>query len=123
MRATLALVFLILLVFCIMVLVAINCQPRIPGSQVIGLALEWTRYLLGGVVASAAAIGMLLTAASHGSFQRQIVLTMPLVGGLLLFEANWGLALALAAVASIWMFRFGAPDIERPANSSSSMST
>ena len=110
MRTTLALAFLFLLVFCIMVLVAINCEPRIPTAQAIGLALEWTRHLLGGVVASAAAIGMLLTAAGHGPFQRQVMLTFPLFGGLLLFDANWGLSLALAAVASIWMFRLGGVD-------------
>ena len=110
MRTTLALAFLFLILFCIMVLVAINCEPRVPTAQAISMAFEWTLHLLGGVVASAAAIGMLLTVAGHGPFQRQIMLTLPLFGGLLLLDAHWGLCLGLAAVACVWMFKFGAAD-------------
>lgn len=92
---------------------AINCEPRVPGAQAIGLALEWTLHLLGGIVATAAAIGMLVVAATHGSFQRQIVLSLPLLAGLLLLSANWGLAFALAVIAGVWVYKFGAPEIER----------
>lgn len=115
MKTTLSIAFLFLLVFFVMVLVAINCEPRMAGSQAVSMALEWTLHLLGGIVASAAAIGMLVVAATHGSFQRQIVLALPLLAGLLLLSANWGVALALGAIAAVWIFKFGAPEIERNA--------
>ena len=116
MKTTLSIALLFLLVFFVMVLVAMNCEPRIPAPQVLGSALDWTLHLLGGVVAAASAIGMLVVAAAHGSFQRQIVLALPLLGGLLLIAANWGVALAFGAIVAVWIFRFGAPEIERGAN-------
>ncbi len=115
MKTTLSIAFLFLLVFFVMVLVAINCEPRVPGAQAVSIALEWTLHLLGGIVATASAIGMLIVAATHGSFQRQIVLALPLLAGLLLLSANWGVALALGAIAAVWIFKFGAPEIERSA--------
>jgi hypothetical protein len=115
MKTALSIAFLFLLIFFVMVLVAINCEPRVPGPQAIGFALEWTLHLLGGIVATAAAMGMLVVAAGHGSFQRQIVLALPLLGGLLLMAANWGLALAFGMIVAIWIFKFGAPEIERGA--------
>lgn len=115
MKTTLAIVFLFLFLFFIMVLVAMNCEPGVPGSQVISVALEWTLHLLGGAVAAVSAIGMLAVAAVHGPFQRQIVLALPLLGGLLLIAANWGVALAFGAIVTVWIFKYGAPDIERSA--------
>jgi hypothetical protein len=116
MKTSLAVAFFFLLVFFVMILVAVNCEPKPTGAQAIGLALEWTLHLLGGIVAVVSAFGMLFIAAVHGSFQRQIVLALPLLAGLLLIGANWGLGLALGAIVAIWIFRFGAPDIERPTN-------
>ena len=113
MKTILSIAFLFLLVFFVMVLVAINCQPRIPGLQAVSVAFEWTLHLLGGIVATASAIGMLAVAATHGSFQRQIVLALPLLAGLLLISVNWGVALAFGAVAAVWIFKYGAPEIER----------
>jgi len=113
MKTALYLAFLFLLVFCVMVLVAINCEPRVPGSQAVGLALDWTMHLLGGIAATAAAVGMLAVAVTHGSFQRQIVLALPLLAGLLLVTAHWGLALAFGAIVVVWVYRFGAAEIER----------
>lgn len=115
MKTTLSLAFLFLLVFFVMVLVAINCEPRVPVQEAMSLALQWTLHLLGGIVAAASAIGMLIVAAMHGSFQRQIVLAPPLLAGLLLLSANWGVALAFGAIAAVWVFKFGAPEIERGA--------
>src|SRR5689334_5137422 len=108
MRTTLAIAFVFLITFCVMMWIAVNCEPRMPGAQSMSMAFDWTLHLIGGVVASAAAVGMLLVAAQHGSFQRQIVLTPPLLGGLLLMNAHWALAVALGVVVGIWMFRFGA---------------
>ena len=115
MKTTLSIALIFLLVFFVMTLVAMNCEPRLPGPQVIGIALDWTLHLLGGLVAAASAIGMLVIAAAHGSFQRQIVLALPLLGGLLLIAANWGAALGFGAIVAVWIFRFGAPEIERGA--------
>jgi len=115
MKTTLYITLLFLLVFFVMVLVAMNCEPRVPSPQVIPSALEWTLHLLGGIVATVAALGMLAIAATHGSFQRQIVLALPLLAGLLLIAANWGVALACGAIATVWIFKFGAPEIERGA--------
>jgi hypothetical protein len=114
MRTTLAIVFLFLFVFCVAMFIVINSEPRVPGSQALALALDWTLHLFGALVATAAAIGMLLVAATHGSFQRQVVLALPLLAGLLLLTAHWGLALAFGAIVGIWIFKYGAPEIERP---------
>jgi hypothetical protein len=62
---------------------------------------------------------MLLVAAGHGSFQRQIVLVPPLLAGILLLGANWGAALGLGAVVSLWIYRCGGPEIERPTTTAS----
>jgi hypothetical protein len=113
MKTTLSIAILFLLMFCIMVLVAMNCEPRVPGAMVITSALEWTQHLLGALVAGTSAIGILVVAAVHGSFQRQVVLALPLLGGLLLVAPNWGLALAFGAIVAIWIFKYGAPEIER----------
>ncbi len=113
MKTTLSIVIIFLLVFCVMILVAMNCEPRVPGPVAIGTALDWTLHLLGGIVAAASAIGMLAVAATHGSFQRQIVLALPLLAGLLLITAHWGLALAFGAIVTVWIFKYGAPEIER----------
>ena len=113
MKTTLGIALGFLVLFCLMILVAINGDPKIPSAQALGLALEWTIHLVGGLVASISAVGMLLVAAGHGSFQRQIVLVLPLLAGLLLLTSNWGLALAVGAVACVWIFKYGAPDIER----------
>lgn len=116
MKTTLSFVFLFLLIFLVMVLVAMNCEPRLPGQQVVSAALEWTLHLLGGIAAAASAIGMLVVAAVHGSFQRQVVLALPLLAGILLMAANWGVALAFGVIVGIWIFKFGAPEIERNTN-------
>jgi hypothetical protein len=34
-----------------------------------------------------------------------------------LIGSNWGLAIALGAIVTIWIFRFGAPEIECAGNS------
>jgi hypothetical protein len=119
MRTTLAIVITFLVVFCVMILVALNCEPRMPGPTIMSTAFDWTLHLLGGLTAVASAVGMLLVAAGHGSFQRQIVLIPPLLGGILLLGANWGAALGLGAVVAVWIFRCGGPEIERPASSAS----
>jgi len=113
MKTTLSIVFLFLLIFFIMILVAMNCEPRVPGPQVISMALEWTLHLIGAAVAVASGVGMLAVAAVHGSFQRQVVLALPLLAGILLMAANWGVALACGAIVTVWVFKFGAPEIER----------
>ncbi len=120
MKTTLSIAFLFLLVFFVMVLVAINCEPRVPGAEAISVALQWTMHLLGGIVATVAGVGMLIVGATHGSFQRQIVLALPLLAGLLLLSANWGVALALGAVAAVWIFKYGAAEIERSAGTTKS---
>ena len=48
MKTSLAVAFFFLLVFFVMILVAVNCEPKPAGAQAIGLALEWTLHLLGG---------------------------------------------------------------------------
>ncbi|HEY3899507.1 MAG TPA: hypothetical protein VGM54_12880 [Chthoniobacter sp.] len=117
MRTTLAIVILFLVVFCVMILIALNCEPRMPGATIVSTAFDWTLRLLGGLIAVAAAIGMLLVGAGHGSFQRQIVLVPPLLAGVLLLSANWGAALGLGVVVAVWIYRCGGPEIERPETS------
>jgi hypothetical protein len=113
MRTTLAIIISFLLVFCVMVLVANSCEPKVPSIQTVTTALDWTLHLFGGAVTTAAAVGMLLIAAGHGSFQRQVVLVPPLFAGVLLMSAHWGAALALGAIVSVWVYRYGGPEIEQ----------
>lgn len=119
MRTTLAIVILFLLIFCVMILVALNCEPKMPGATIVSTAFDWTLRLLGGLITVASAIGMLLVAAGHGSFQRQIVLVPPLLAGVLLLSANWGAALGLGAVVTAWIYRCGGPEIEQPSTPAS----
>src|SRR6185436_2831564 len=107
MRTALAIAFIFLITFCVMMWIAVNCEPRMPGAQSMSMAFDWTLHLIGGIVASAAAVGMLLVAAQHGSFQRQVVLTPPLLGGLLLMNAHWALAVALGVIVAVFIFRYG----------------
>ena len=120
MRTTLAIAITFLIVLCVMILVALNCEPKMPGAMIVTTAFDWTLRLLGGLITAASAIGMLLVAAGHGSFQRQIVLVPPLLAGVLILSANWGAALGLGALVTAWIYRHGGPEIERPSTTASS---
>ncbi len=78
----------------------------IPNQVAFEFALQWTIRAVGALVAISAAIGMLGVAAAREPFERQLDLALPLVGGLLLISPNWGLALAFAAIAVPWIWRW-----------------
>jgi len=106
MRTVLGTTFLFLIIFLLVLLISTNFS-EMPTQRMAALeqALRWSMLLLGGVVATASSVGLLMVAAAHGGFDRQVALVLPLLGGLLLVSAHWGLAIALGAIVTGWLLK------------------
>ncbi|HJQ82102.1 MAG TPA: hypothetical protein VJ828_19210 [Lacipirellulaceae bacterium] len=61
-------------------------------------AVEWTREVLGTLIAVVAAFGMFWRALNSEPLELQFGYVLALLAGLLLINAHWSLALALAAI-------------------------
>jgi hypothetical protein len=61
-------------------------------------AVEWTREVLGTLIAVVAAFGMFWRALNGEPLELQFGYVLALLAGLLLINAHWSLALALAAI-------------------------
>jgi hypothetical protein len=61
-------------------------------------AVNWTRHIMGGLIAIAAAFGMFWRALNGEPLETQFGYVLALLAGLLLLNADWSLALALAAI-------------------------
>ena len=106
MRTILGTAIGVAVLFLIVLLVASGySDPRISSSEAFQFALQWTLHATGGMTAVVSAAGMLFIAATHGPFERQIAMVLPLLGGLLVFSPNWGLALSLGAIVVTWLLR------------------
>lgn len=105
MRTILGTVIGFLLVFIVLVWIGMDSEPAQRAPEAMEFALHWTMRFFGAVTAVVAAVGLLFIAGSKGSLERQVDLVLPLLGGLLLLNASWGLGLALGAVAVTWLFR------------------
>jgi len=105
MRTILGTVIGFLLVFTILVWIGMESSPAQRAPEAMEFALHWTMRFFGAVTAVVAAVGLLFVAGSKGSLERQLDLVLPLLGGLLLLNANWGLALAVGAITVAWLVR------------------
>jgi hypothetical protein len=61
-------------------------------------AVEWTRDVIGTLIAAVAAFGMFWRALNGEPLEMQFGYVLALLAGLLLISPNWSLALALAAI-------------------------
>jgi hypothetical protein len=61
-------------------------------------AVEWTRDVIGTLIAAVAAFGMFWRALSGEPLEMQFGYVLALLAGLLLVSVHWSLALALAAI-------------------------
>lgn len=61
-------------------------------------AVEWTRDVIGTLIAAVAAFGMFWRALNGEPLELQFGYVLALLAGLLLISVNWSLALALAAI-------------------------
>jgi hypothetical protein len=61
-------------------------------------AVEWTREVMGTLIAVVAAFGMFWRALNGEPLEMQFGYVLALLAGLLLVNTNWALALALAAI-------------------------
>jgi hypothetical protein len=61
-------------------------------------AVNWTRHVMGGLVAVAAAFGMFWRALNGEPLEMQFGYVLALLAGLLLLSVHWSLAIALAAI-------------------------
>jgi len=105
MRTVLGTAIAFLLVFFVLAWIGIESGTGQPAPLAMEFALQWTMRLFGTVTAVVAAVGLLFVAASKGGLERQLDLVLPLLGGLLLINPNWGVALALGVFATAWLVR------------------
>ncbi|HEY3393594.1 MAG TPA: hypothetical protein VGK58_12860 [Lacipirellulaceae bacterium] len=61
-------------------------------------AVEWTRDVIGTLIAAVAAFGMFWRALNGEPLELQFGYVLALLAGLLLISVNWSLALTLAAI-------------------------
>jgi hypothetical protein len=61
-------------------------------------AVNWTRYVIGGLIAIVAAFGLFWRALNGEPLELQFGYVLALLAGLLLISVHWSLAIALAAI-------------------------
>jgi len=105
MRTVLGTVIGFLLVFIILAWIGMESSPAQRAPEAMEFALHWSTRFFGALTAVVAAVGLVFVAGSKGSLERQIDLILPLLSGLLLMHANWGLAIAVGAIAVTWLLR------------------
>ena len=68
----------------------------------LSLALNWTLTAVGGALAAISAFLLLLRAIAGTTLQQGLPLVVALLGGLLLFQNHWAIAVSLAAIVVAW---------------------
>jgi hypothetical protein len=79
-------------------LIAVNSINTVDDMVEAQNAVNWTRHVMGGLIAIAAAFGMFWRALNGEPLELQFGYVLALLAGLLLLNADWSLALALAAI-------------------------
>lgn len=106
MRTILGIAIFTIIVFLVALMAGADFRaPTTKTDEAFQFALMWTVRAMGGLAAVSAALGMLFIAATHGPIERQLALVLPLLAGLLVFDSNWALAIALGGVAIAWLWR------------------
>jgi hypothetical protein len=111
MRAVLIFVVLATILFFIGVAIAHDERGVIRTD----LALAWTRRVVGVVIVGISAFGLLLLALAGDSLKRQADLALPLLGGIVLLDADWRGLLAFAVVGTALIVKetLGPPSFPR----------
>ncbi len=95
--------FIILLVVFFAV-VLLCCQlatsPRWPGRVDVNFAVSLTLLAVGGLVSAVSLFALLQRGLNGETLDRSLPLIVALLGGLLLYQANWGIALALGMIGT-----------------------
>jgi hypothetical protein len=68
----------------------------------LSLALNWALTAVGGALAAISAFLLLLRAMAGTTLQEGLPLVVSLLGGLLLYQNHWAIAVALAAIVVAW---------------------
>jgi hypothetical protein len=79
-------------------LIAVNSINTVDDMVEAQNAVNWTRHVMGGLIAIAAAFGMFWRALNGEPLELQFGYVLALLAGLLLLSVEWSLALALAAI-------------------------
>jgi hypothetical protein len=84
---------------------------RWPERVDVSFAVSMTVLAVGGGIASVSAFALLQRGLEGQRLESNLTLMIALLGGLLLFQINWGVALALGVIAgtAIVADRFGRP--------------
>ena len=79
----------------------------------LSFALNWALTAVGGALAAISAFLLLLRAMAGTTLQQGLPLVVALLGGLLLFQNHWAIAVSLAAIVIAWsMAEFFQPSKE-----------
>jgi hypothetical protein len=95
--------FLILvLVFFVLTLVIgrVSLGTRWPERVDVSYAVSLTLLAIGGLIATVSLFALLQRGLSGQSFDGTLPLVIALLGGLLLYQVNWGVALALGMIGT-----------------------
>ena len=85
-------------VVALVFLIALPALNTADGRADAERAVEWTREVMGTLIAVVAAFGMFWRALNGEPLELQFGYVLALLAGLLLINAHWSLALALAAI-------------------------
>jgi hypothetical protein len=66
------------------------------------LAWNWVMTVTGGTFAAVSVLLLLQRGMAGSGIQQVLPLVIPLLGGLLIYQAHWALAVALALVVAAW---------------------
>jgi hypothetical protein len=66
------------------------------------LAWSWVMTVVGGTFAAVSVLVLLKRGIEGASLPQVLPMVIPLLGGLLIFQSHWALALGLAAVVVAW---------------------
>ena len=103
----LILVFLFLVTLLTALISAVNLDES--DAMYAQFFTDWVVHILGAFLAVTAGLSLLLLGVSGSGPERSIALLPALLGGLLLMEVHWSLALALGAIATAQLVISGLP--------------
>src|SRR5438045_2396475 len=83
------------LVVLVIFLIALFNNGNLPGAE---MAVSWTMRAIGGLIAVVATFGLFWRALNGDPLELQFGFVLALLGGLLLVNVHWSLAIALALI-------------------------
>lgn len=88
-----------------------SATERWPERVDVSFAVSMTMLAVGGVIAAVSLFALLQRGFSGQSLEQALPLVIAMLGGLLLYQVNWGVALALGMIgtATVVMQHLGGP--------------